>query len=607
MSFFTNNQNNGNRGHKRGGGNGGFSNDYNSFAQRLGGSGSGSGNGNGGSNFGNNTSRIEVRNWQGGSRDDLVSFIHRKSKIRLQDVQVNGVVLRARVSRNEGAVLENYSGIRFAGASLDIRVFDGDDTNSGFNSRPPSGPSGRNSSDTAPSGNTSSTIQLLEEYLANHYNPDIKFLNLENIPNDQFLISSGLLSSASTQSKMFPALMKVASVRITNVESASLANNGLSDLQVVTTLAATFPQLKNLSLANNNFVNVSSLSLWRHKFPQLRELILSGNPITTTPSYKDDMIKLFPRLIVLDGQVVQDESKIGVINMPLKVQQNFFENGEIGNIAGNFLSTFFDLYDRDRSQLIPLYDDQSTFTIDVNSSALRQLGGPGSSGGLRNGPSTTNTWGEYVPVSRNLSRVTAVNNKISRLYIGPQAISNAFQRLPSTQHDLKSPEKFAVDAWSVKDVRSVGDQAIMIFVHGEYTEQKNQVVHSFDRSLIIVPGPTGNMVVSSDNLTVRPYAGYDGWKPSSDTSSVPSQPAVSVQPLQTPPAATGSLSSLIDPESIKDLSPSQQLVLRTLIEKTRLTVQYARMCAEQAQYDLQRSLQLFEESKVNLPPDAFFQ
>lgn len=619
MSFFNNspnnNNNNNNRGHRRGGvnngsgfNNNGFSNEYNSFAQRLGGSGGGNGNNNGGSSGGghgnSDFSRIEVRNWQGGSRDNLVDFLFKKSRIRLNDVQVVGAVLRAKVTNNEASVLVNFNGIRFAGSALDIKSMD-DNKNNGFNNRSSGGD--RNGSQGM-SEATKTTIQLLEEYLRSHYNPEIKFLNLENMPNDPFLISNGLLSSASTQSKMFPALMKIARDNIPKVDSISLANNGLSDLQIVTTLAATYPDLKNLSLANNNFINVSSLHQWRHKFPHLRELILSGNPISTTIGYKDDMIRMFPKLIVLDGQVIQDETQLNIVKIPLQVQHNFSENSDIGNIAGNFLSTFFDLYDKDRSQLLPLYDEQSTFTISLNITSLRQVGGPGNSSS-RN--TSTHPWNDYIPLSRNLTRVSSVNSKVSRLNVGPQAIASVFQKLPPTEHDLKSPEKFAVDVWSVKDIRAVGDQAIMIFVHGEFVQLNNRAVHSFDRSLVVLPGPNGNMIVSSDMLTIRPYSGNDGWKPldSSGSNSAPGSASNtgSVPPSSGSPSTNPvSASSLINPDHIKHLSPPQQLVIKTLVEKTRLTANYAIMCAEQADYDLQQSLQLFEQSKSQLPPDAFF-
>ena len=116
-------------------------------------------------NSNNDNANIEIRNWQGGSRDDLVSFIHRKAQIRLQNVRVSGLVLHATVRPDEVSVIRKYSGIKFAGGSLDIQT-----PNTGLSS------------------NTQNTIQLLETYLMNHYSPEQQLLSLENLRNDPFLL-----------------------------------------------------------------------------------------------------------------------------------------------------------------------------------------------------------------------------------------------------------------------------------------------------------------------------------------------------------------------------------------------------------------------------------
>ena len=513
-------------------------------------------------NSNNDNANIEIRNWQGGSRDDLVSFIHRKAQIRLQNVRVSGSVLHATVRPDEVSVIRKYSGIKFAGGSLDIQT-----PNTGLSS------------------NTQNTIQLLETYLMNHYSPEQQLLSLENLRNDPFLLENGLLASSSTTSKMFPALMKVSYSKIPTVESVSLANNNLTDIVSVTTLAATYPKLKNLSLANNSIARSKGLENWRQKFPHLRELILSGNPITSTPTYKADMIKLFPKLIMLDGQVVQDASQVESPHLPFPVKQNFFENPEVQNIAGGFLTSFFDFYDRDRSQLLPLYDNQSTFSLNVNPIVPRSMNVSAPTG-----------WGSSISLSRNLSKITTVTARVNRLFIGPGPISTAFQKLAATQHDLKSPEKFSLDVWTVRDIRTPGDQGIMISVHGEFLDGPQRWKRSFDRSLILVPGPTGNMIVASDMLTIRPYGGDDAWKESPPQQQQPANAPVSNQPV------AGGI-----PPAVQALSPDQQILVNNLMQETRLKVEFALMCLQQAQFNYPQALELFNQSKASnsIPPDAF--
>lgn len=544
---------NNNRSYNNGGGGGGNNFNSDDLRSRIGG---------GNTSSGNNLVAVEIRNWQGGSKDDLIRFINKKSQIRLQSVYITGPILHASVRSNEAGIIRKYNGIRFAGASLDITT-----------------PNDNGSEQQ--SQQTQSAVKLLETYLQNHYLPEAKLLNLAGMKDDPFLIENGLMATASTSSKMFPAMMKVASLNIPHVESVSLDANGLTDIISVTTLASTYPNLKNLSLANNAIARIKAFENWRHKFPHLRELILTGNPITTTPTYKADMIKLFPRLVMLDGQIVQDPSQIDTPRLPVPIKQNFFENPEIQSISAGFLTSFFDFYDRDRSQLMPLYDGHSTFSLNVNTVAPRALV-----------QGTAPSWSAYISYSRNLDKITSSKARLNRLSIGPDSIASVFQRLPATKHDLKNPEKFSLDVWKINSVRVPGDQAIMISVHGEFEEAPNSFIRSFDRSLILVPGPNG-MIVSSDMLTLRPYSGFDAWK-ESQAQAPPAQPA--------PQIVNNNV-----PDALKQLGPEQQQVVQHLMQETRLNAEFALMCAQQAQFNYQQALELFQQSQASnsIPPNAF--
>jgi nuclear RNA export factor len=387
---------------------------------------------------------------------------------------------------------------------------------------------------------------------------------------------------------MFLALMKVAE-DLRDVETVSLANNELVDVNWVTTLAQTYPGLKNLSLANNRISNMRGLEPWRHKFKQLRELILAGNPVVQNdPTYKDQILRMFPRLVILDGQVVRDESQLDVLKLPQPIRQTFFENGDIQMMATNFLANYFRLFDDDRQQLLQLYDDMSTFSLSVNSGAPRVL--------VAN--PKPQSWAAYISLSRNLQKVTTVTARNNRLYTGPQAIGNVFRRLPATKHDLSNASKFSIEAWRTTGVRDAADTGVIICVHGEYDEPQN-MTRSFDRTFIVLPGPNGSMIVASDILTVRAWAGSDAWKEGG---------AVTPQPSGTPAPAPVPTSQHVQPgipPELNGLTPEQMAVVEKLMIETRLTPQYARMCAEQANFDLVRAAALFQQSRQQLPPNAF--
>ena len=113
-----------------------------------------------------------------------------------------------------------------------------------------------------------------------------------------------MFSTPSRESKFFPALMKVcdghfkdAKSKEEAITSVSLADNALANVSSVTTLARTFPALKNLDLSRNQIKNLDALEAWRSEFCQLDHLILSGNAIEAEqPTYQQDLLKWYPSL-----------------------------------------------------------------------------------------------------------------------------------------------------------------------------------------------------------------------------------------------------------------------------------------------------------------------
>lgn len=154
------------------------------------------------------------------------------------------------------------------------------------------------------------------------------------------------------------------------VESVTLANNDLDSVTLVTTLAATFIDLKNLDLSNNRISSLSALEPWRKRFPHLDHLILSGNPIEQSePNYVHEIIQWFRSLRILNGvQVRSDEEAAnkskpsGKLPFPV-ASSSFRDEGDIGK---NFLLNYFVGFDTDRAALVNMYyDDASQFSLSI--------------------------------------------------------------------------------------------------------------------------------------------------------------------------------------------------------------------------------------------------
>lgn len=550
-----------------------------------------------------NAIQVEIQNWQNASKEDLVSFISRKTKIGLQNVSVDPIsnAIKAFVRSQKDAIsLEGWSGVRFAGNSLKISVCDPKVSQTNF------------------SQGTTSTIDLLKGFLKSRYNPQAKMLDLTEMINDPTLVSNGLFATASTSSKMFPALMKLAGQEKLVVETVNLARNNFNDgsSSNLSVLGSTFPNLKNLSLESNQISKSRFFESCKNKFYNLRELVVINNPITTQqPTYKLDLVNLFPMLVVLDGEVLRDEARLSSITkLPVANQQSlFFENPDIQSLATGFISNYLKLWDANRMDLLSLYSPESQFSYQVDSLHPSLP--------LENSVNPSQAWNYYLGNSRNLARISNERSRMARLYKGVEPISKIFQSLPKTLHRLlEAPQNFAIEAWSYAQIGG-----ILIVCHGEFEEvdkpenpqlQKSGGMHSripgkahhnplmkrsFDRTFVVVPGPNNSMIVASDMLLIRYPAGTGPWAPSvpdSVTAHVPAHVTASVPGANQQPTPA---------DLISKLPPIQQQILEKVFTDTKLNMEFSYILCEQVNWDYNAAIMTFKTSheQGQIPANAF--
>ncbi|AGO09886.1 AaceriAAL104Cp [[Ashbya] aceris (nom. inval.)] len=562
-------------------------------------------------------SKIAVRGWQNATQQDLLNFVARKTRIGIQDSYVQGGQIIGYVNKQDVASLLKFNGIRFAGNALKFEKLDEDGTGA----------------------TTSNTITLLRNFLMKRYNAQTKMLDLGGLHVDPDLTQHGLVSSMSTQSKMFMALMKLAgSEPQLVVESVNLSNNGLKDVNSISSLAQTFPGLRNLCLANNQIARFQSLEVWKNKFRELRELLLMNNPVANDPMYRSEMLRIFPKLVILDNNLVRDEQRLNALySLPMRLQQFFFENDTLGSSAIDFVTNFLRLWDTDRKQLMGLYTPQSQFSVSVDSSI----------------PAATvpeadqsPSFGHYLPSSRNMTKVSSEKSKQERLGMGPDAIGNIFKALPGTKHFLQEqPEKYSLQTWTysqvggfvitlhgffeevskpeVENTKSYSYNARhRRYNHGQQNSAQNKLSKkSFDRTWTIVP-TQGSVIIASDLLTVRPYAAGAWIRADEPKKSPAADVNQGTQPVAVPAVASpipgpalaqpmvpqpmGIPSTLqLPPEVQAKLSPIQLQLLSRLHQDTKLNAEYTYMLAEQSGWDYDIALKSFQSSVNNLPRNAF--
>lgn len=575
--------------------------------------------------------QVIVRGWKqskaasnrDGGLESLLTFLEKKlntsdsksgQRARITKSRIEGDALIASIKPELLERMLQLDGFSFAGAPLTIEKRD----ENGMTDQPVLSEISRNAGNPS----TADTKSKMTAILGKRYYQQSKLLDLSKLGSDPDLLAMGIFNSTSTESKFFPALMKVWELNFDNstarreaVESVSLADNQLANITVVTTLAQSIPDLKNLDLSNNNFKDATALIGWRWKFRNLEFLDLTGNPFSADPSFKDTMLKWYPKLRVLNNLEVRTAEEVAAQKKtPIPVQPPHFVDES--QIAENFVKAFFAGYDNNRSEIInSVYDNRSTFTLNVNTSAPRAQ------------QTETAGWDAYIKKSRNLLKISHLPARMSRSFTGPDKIRELWDSLPQTRHpDIAAhPEQWLIECTPIPGLPDSSGQSpfgvggFLIMVHGKFDEMNTGKVEtrSFDRTFILGPGGgMGGIRVISDVLCLRAYGGHEAWVPEGQPApqaAPPVQPVQPIQPVQpvqpaAPPVAPVAPEGYGMPAPTKtEAQVQQEQLVMEMSAKTRMTLQYSEMALSGNGWNMEAALKNFEDLKTQgqLPPEAF--
>ncbi|KIP04393.1 hypothetical protein PHLGIDRAFT_31380 [Phlebiopsis gigantea 11061_1 CR5-6] len=485
----------------------------------------------------------------------------------------------------------------------------------------------------------SQVIELWREFVHKRWSPEHRYLNLERMQEDEFIAKHRLTPPGAPGSSAREAavIFKIAGQLKPEIQTLSLAYNGIRIGAVLSTLSHYLPGLANLSLEGNQ------LKVWRDidsisgngkrgKLEHLRELILKGNPIreleyekNRVEKYKSEVVRRFPSLEMLDQEAIVkiafDVPQASTSSVPVKQSaattfpnemMPSFVTGVDGTLISNFLMRFFPLYDNQRSALIDAYHPSATFSFSANTSIPVRARIEGFHHSKEMPNQRKLEWAPWLTGglggSRNLSRVGGREDKVAKtLHVGGEEAVKAMVALPSTKHDVGgSPEKFCVDAWPTPYADGI---ALFMSLHGQFTELPTEGIRSFDRSFILAPAPEGSrakqagwdVMILSDQLVVRAYSSHEAWRPGplrvQAGEGLP--PAISSTvplPLQIPLQVQEALSRIPEPQ--------RALVLQ-VCQQTGLNVEFSVQCLEGNGWDFVRAIANFEQVKSTLSREAF--
>ncbi|KAI9770279.1 MAG: nuclear mRNA export, poly(A)+RNA binding protein [Geoglossum simile] len=469
------------------------------------------------------------------------------------------------------------------------------------------------------STNAGSSLELKQVFanlLNRRYGMEQKFLDLSSLRTDETLTGRQFFGTGSRGSNLFPALMSTAGRLFTSskekreaVVSVSLSGNGLNNVSMVSSLAQTFPDIKNLDLSNNDFADMRSLDAWRWKFRNLDHLILTGNPIENLmPTYSTEILQWYPTLRMLNGVQVRSDQELAALTagrrLPIPIlSPNFQDESQIGE---NFVKYFFPAYDVDRTNLASsFYDALSTFSFSVNTSAPRAT---------TSEPQKSISWDAYIRGSRNLTKINYPGGRMSRFHTGTEAIRNCWSTLPVTHHPdfLTMGHKWLIECHGLPGQPDMTGQSptgvggLIVIVHGEFDEidistGNISVKRSFDRTFVLGPGAgVGGIRVVCDQLTLRAYGGYDAFEP--EYVDAPVSPIT----MGTPPSEPYTPEGLGVPvEGKSDEQLRKELMVIEMSKRTGMTLEFSHICLEEKAWDFDSAGLAFEQVKANLPSNAW--
>eukprot|EP01106_Pelomyxa_sp_JSP_P001501 TRINITY_DN1227_c0_g1_i3.p1 TRINITY_DN1227_c0_g1~~TRINITY_DN1227_c0_g1_i3.p1 ORF type:complete len:535 (-),score=160.08 TRINITY_DN1227_c0_g1_i3:62-1588(-) len=403
--------------------------------------------------------------------------------------------------------------------------------------------------------------RAMQEYVGASYDQRRKYLDMSSV-NSKIKGVTIDFNSPSLCNGMWRTLLRVCP----SVETVNFANNGIKTLAGFVS-SASLKFLRNFCFSNNEIAEVKDIGFLKH-IRIMRELDFRQNPVVMAPGYKTEVEHMFASLRFLDGEQVKYLRNFrlpsfcggGVVFPPML--PFYCDDDTTRSLATQFLTKYFELFDKQRELLLDAYSDTSRFSITVTMPEDRTT------------PSKLTSMDRF---DRNLLRRTSIDSQRELLRTGRLRISEMIVGLPPTSHRLAD---CSMDAY-VSTKLSPSSPVMLVHTLGPLVLGESNV--AFNRTFVLVPNPNSRggwpVTIVNDQLHLRPLMG----------------PVV--PPPQPPAPATPALDG------------QRQAMVQQLMGETRLVEQYALQCLDAASWDYQRALSLFQISKdqSKLPPEAFRQ
>jgi len=397
-------------------------------------------------------------------------------------------------------------------------------------------------------------LEALRPILSSRFNKDKKILFLDGL--------GGQTQSGITFNFNALPFMKVMFISISEncptVTSISFVNDKIQSLEAFSQLSKFLNLVENLNFASNDIQDINELI--HLKSLNLKEIILENNPLllkTSEEKYRSEISAKLPSLKLLDGKKLQTLIYFGIPSdvklsstLP-QLQGSLFENPSVRNLTENFLQSYIQFFDENRSSLSDLYTDVSIFSMSCSLSKKFQT-----ANSLRSG---FQQFQFYKSHSRNLRWVTDIERKVSLMKIGRKNIIDSIRQFPQTKHCL---DDILVDAFVLKSVAST--EVLCIHVHSHFLEVNSNVKRSIDHSFLLLSNSSTTSlpaVILNHQMHIRNYT-----------------PLPRIQ------------------QSPKEINMEQ--IFHDFVLATKLKPEFAKRCLDSVGWDSEKAMQAFREAEI---------
>lgn len=427
-------------------------------------------------------------------------------------------------------------------------------------------------------------VDALKNVLNTRYTLETQALDLSEFDKNDILRSQGFYIPL-TKIATLEALAKVIRGAGVEVKALSLRNNNLGHLTDISNIfGGVHPfSVEILHLGDNQlkyFTELDKLRTW-----PLKELFLEGNPIQEYQKRDREVLmsavrKRFPKLKRLDDEDMPVEIGFEVETEEEQkklppVQKLGSSSPEALELIKTFLQHYFEIYDKNKQELLPAYHPNSVFSISAALNKAIPHRQPDISAyvknkGVRN-LKINSVWNEDQPAvkSEPLNIVAYLNN------------------LPKTEHD---PNSLTIDTGFVST-------ALLTFVvtglfreipspssSSSSSSSASSPIRSFSRSFVTIPVGTGMQIIN-DQLTITNATDAQ----LRDAFKEPTSVAVPI----------------VVPTDLQALTPEQQALVVEFMKQTNLIEKFALDALQSAGWNFDEARNLFQQHKDKIPPQGF--